>query len=69
MFMEERIVARPLPRDSIIMEAKEVQEVKEVRKATHGKMLARGGEQKVCYDANQRIGIVRKKKRRLPPTQ
>src|SRR5229473_2165938 len=35
---------------------------KGVRKATQRKMPARGAEQKVCYDANHHISIVRQKK-------
>jgi hypothetical protein len=58
---------RPLPRDSIIKDGKEIKEAMEVKEETQRNMPAQGPAEKVCYDATRYICIVRSRKRRLPP--
>jgi hypothetical protein len=67
MFMDEGKTPGPLPSKSIIKEVVEVKEVKEVKEATQGKLLGRGGAEKVCYDANRRTLLCSREKRRWPP--
>jgi len=53
---------KPQPNKSIIKEVKEIKEVKavaEVKEETQEKTRAHGAAEKVCYDASQRICIVR----------
>jgi hypothetical protein len=57
--MKERKITRPLPRHPIIKEVKEREEVKEVRQETQRNMPSREALEKICYDANHRIGTVR----------
>jgi len=57
--MDERKLARPLPRHSIIKEVKEGEKGKEVKEETQRNRLAQGAVEKMCYDANHRICIVR----------
>jgi hypothetical protein len=59
MFMKEGKATRPLPRYPIIKEVKEIEEVKEVREETQRNAHPREALEKICYDANHRICIVR----------
>jgi hypothetical protein len=62
MFMDGRKAARPLPHNLIIMEVNEGEEgkeVKEVKEETQRNRLASGAMEKMCYDANHRIGMER----------
>lgn len=59
MFMKERKATGPLPRHPIIKEVQEIEEEKEVREQTQRNVLPREALEKMCYDANHRICIVR----------
>src|SRR5229473_5649666 len=62
MFMKERNATRPLSRHPIIKEVKKIEEGKEVREETQRNAHPRDALEKICYDANHRICVVRQKK-------
>jgi hypothetical protein len=62
MFMDEGNLAQPPPRKSIIKDGMEVKKVMQVKEETQRSMLAQGAAEKVCYDANRYICIVRQGK-------
>jgi hypothetical protein len=45
--------------ESIIKEVKEIKEVEEVKERTQGSGVAQSAMEKLCYDANRRILLMR----------